>query len=176
MPDQDPARRRIDETSYGSHAFRRFRRGLVEASRHEVPPLPSDVLFSTIVALLAAIGLAFAPWVRYELRDGTVVTESGIRGDGLVMVVAALIAIVALLVARRGDPGDASLPALIGFGACVAALLAPTIRMMDPGYIMLDAVSPPVPLSRPWGLVGSFLMMLVATWGAFRLWRLTDRW
>ena len=41
--------------------------------------------------------------------------------------------------------------------------------MMDPGYIVIDPESQPVPLDRGWGLVCSFLVMLVATWGAFRL-------
>jgi hypothetical protein len=178
MPNQPPpdrsARRLLGQGDHGTNAFRRFRRGLDEASRQEVPRLPPEILFGTVIALAAAIGFAFAPWVRYELDDGTIITESGVRSDGLVLVLAALIAIGALVVANRSEPGDASFPALIGFGACVIGLGAAGNTMMDPGYILIESEPDPVPLTRGWGLICDFLVMLAATWGAFRLWRIAD--
>jgi hypothetical protein len=178
MPDQLPpdrsSGRPTTQESHSARAYKRFRRGLEQASRQEVPRLPPDVLSGTVIALGAAIGFAFAPWVRYEADDGSTITESGVRSDGLILVLAALIAIGALVVAGRSEPGDASFPALIGFGFCVIGLLAPGITMMDPGFIQIETEPEPVPLARGWGLICDFLVMLVATWGAFRLWRIAD--
>lgn len=178
VPDQFPAERSsghpTTQASHEAHDSLSFRRGIDQASRQEAPRLPPKVLYGVIFVLVAAIGFAFAPWVRYELADGTSVAETGIRGDGLVMVLAALIAIGALAFASRTEPGGASFPALIGLGACVLGLLAVGYTMMDPGYIQIDTVAPPVALTRGWGLIGGFLTMLVATLGTFRLWRVAD--
>lgn len=172
-PNRFPTRPTTRE-DHGARAFSRFRHGLELASREEVPRLPGEILSGTIVALAAAIGFAFAPWVRYELDDGTTLTEPGVRSDGLVLVLAALIAIGTLVIAARSEPGDASFPALVGFGACVIGLGAAGNTMMDPGFILVETEPEPVPLARGWGLVCDFLLMLVATWGAFRLWRIAD--
>lgn len=178
MPDQLPADqptgRPTTQASHDAHAFNRFRGGLEEGSQQEVPRLPPAILYGAIIALVSAIGFSFAPWVRYELNDGTTITESGIRGDGLVMVLTALVSIGALAIAGRREPGDASFPAMIGFGFSVIGLLAVGYIMMDPGYIQVDTESQPVALTRGWGLIGGFFVMLAATWGVFRLWRIAD--
>jgi hypothetical protein len=178
MPDPLPpgrsSRRPTTEVDHSARAFSRFRRALANASRQEIPRLPPDILSGTIIALVAAIGFAFAPWVRYELDNGSTGTEPGFRSDGLVLVLVALIAIGALIVAIRGEPGDASIPALIAFGACVIGLGAAGNTLIDPGFILVDTEPDPVPLSRGWGLICDFLTMAVATWGAFRLWRIAE--
>jgi hypothetical protein len=171
-PGKESRKRPTPQPSQDIHAFRRYRRGLDEAARSEIPALPPDLLYGTVAGLLAAIGLTFAPWLRYVREDGTVGTSSGIRGDGAVLVLAAIVAIVAFAIASRRAPGDAGFPATVGFMATIIGMLAVGYTMMDPGFIPIDEPELPVSISRAWGLPSAFVVMLVTTYGAWRLWRI----
>ncbi len=174
MPDntgKGPPKRPTNQPSQDTHAFRRYRRGLDTAARSEIPALPSDLLYGTIAGLVAAICLTFAPWLRYVREDGTMGTSSGIRGDGAVLVLASIAGIVAFAMASRSAPGDAGFPATVGFVATIIGMLAVGYTMMDPGFIPIDEPELPVSISRAWGLPSAFVVMLVTTYGAGRLWR-----
>jgi hypothetical protein len=169
---KEPPKRPTNQPSQDVHAFRKYRRGLDEAARSEIPALPPDILYGTVAGLVAAIGLTFAPWLRYVRDDGTIGTSSGIRGDGFVLVLAAVVAIVAFAISGRQAPGDAGFPATIGFVATTIGMLAVGYTMIDPGFIPIDETEMPVSISRAWGLTSTLIVMLVTTYGAWRLWRI----
>jgi hypothetical protein len=175
MPDDSgkgPPRRPTNQPSQDTHAFWKYRRVLDEAARSEIPALPPDLLYGTVAGLVAAIVLTFAPWLRYVREDGTVGTSSGIRGDGFVLVLAAVVAIVSFAVSGRQAPGDAGFPATIGFVATIIGMLAVGYALIDPGFIPIDEPELPVSISRAWGLTSTVIVMLVTTYGAWRLWRI----
>jgi hypothetical protein len=175
MPDEPgkgSPKRPTSQPGQDTHAYRQYRRGLDEAARSEIPALPSDLLYGTIAGLVASIGLTFAPWLRYIREDGSVGTTSGIRGDGFVLVLASVVAVVAFAIAGHRAPGDAGFPATIGFVATIIGFLAVGYTMMDPGFIPIDEPELPVSISRAWGLPSAFIVMLVTAYGAFRLWRI----
>ena len=157
-----------------SDAYLRFRNGLSRASHTDIPGLDPVVVVGTIAALAAAIGLAFAPWLIYTRDDGTTGSTNAIRSEGPVLVIAAIVAIVALVIAVRSDPGDQHFPALVGFCACVVSLIVTGYTLMDPTGIFIDEPEVPAVISRAWGLYGAFLMILAATAGSFILWRTAD--
>lgn len=175
MSEESPAGGRPStQTTHYAGAYHRYRQGVDEMAQVEIPRPRLAAVVAVILLQLAALGLAFAPWLVYQRDDGSIGSTNAIRSDGLVLVVTALAAIVALGYVARSAPGEASFPAIIALVACAAGLLVTGFTMLDPSLVHVDESELPVSHSRGWGLQAAFGVTLVSTFGAFRLWRTTD--
>ncbi len=169
-----PRKRPTSQPDQDTHAFRQYRRHLDEEARATIPLLDPVVTVGTVLALAAAMGLAFAPWIRFVREDGTTGSTSALRGDGLMLILAASVGIGALVTAFKAAPGEASFPAMIGFIASVVGLIVVGFTLLDPRFVHINEPELPVSVSRDWGLPSAFLVMVVAVVGSWRLWRMAD--
>jgi hypothetical protein len=169
-----PVRPPTGQESHDAKAFDDYRAGLMEAAGTPVPRMNIVLLFGTVIALAAAVPLTFAPWIDYEREDGTFGQVNGIRGDGLVLVVASLVAIVMLLIASRQEPGHGDRQALVGFGAAVLGAIAVLYTLMAPEFITIDEPRAPISHARAWGLYLASLCAVLGAIGASRLWKTAD--
>lgn len=172
MTDQSPNDGRPStETTHYTGAFTRYRQTIDSMAKGEIPRPNLAIVVATILLQVVAIGLAFTPWLVYQRDDVSTGNTNAIRSDGMVLVITALVAIVALVLVARAAPGEASFPAIFAFGACVAGLFITGFTMLDPGFVYVDESEMAVSHSRGWGLLAAFAVTLVSTFGAFRLWR-----
>lgn len=162
------------QASHDAEAFDAYRAGLDEAAGKPVPRLNRALLAVTMVALGATIPLTFAPWLEYQREDGTFGYANGIRGDGFVLIIASIVAMLMLVIASRQEPGHGDFQALIGFGATVVGAIGVLYTLMDPGFIPIDEPETPVSLARRWGLYLASLCAVLGAVGAFRLWKTAD--
>jgi hypothetical protein len=162
------------QASHDADAFDAYRVGLDEAAGKPVPRLNLALLAMTVIVLAATIPLTFAPWIEYQREDGTFGYANGMRGDGFVLIIASLVAIVMLVIASRQEPGHGDFQALIGFGATVIGSVGVLYTLMDPGFIHINEPEAPVSQARDWGLYLASLCAVVGAVGAYRLWKTAD--
>jgi cytochrome bd-type quinol oxidase subunit 2 len=119
---------------------------------------------------LAAVCLAFAPWVAYQNRQEQDAFRRGIENDGLVLAVAAAIAVVALGFAWVRGPGEGAFEVLLALAANVVGFIAAGFTWMNITSFAIDDYKDPSKIHADWGVMAATLASALAAVACFRLW------
>lgn len=168
--DRAPIDRQVHQQTPPGGAFASYRAGIDPAYKEQLPRLSRPWLVVALSASLLGMALGFAPWVAYQNRLEQPATRPGIESDGLVLVFAMAIAIVALVVGFRRGPGDGDIEMLIAWTASLVGVIAVGMTLMYIESFPIDDYRDPSKIRAAWGIWAALAATGVATVSAFRLW------
>jgi hypothetical protein len=150
--------------------FARYRAHIEDHTGAQLPRVPRGSLSLALVLTIATTALAFAPWVGYQNRAEQDAFRRGIESDGLVVVLAGAIALVALGFAWFRGPGDGELEMGIAGVANLVAGIAAGFTWLNIESFYIDDYKDPSKIHPDWGVMAATIVAILAAAVCLRLW------